>query len=184
MIILYALNFACYLQWFKWIYRRFFDLPYTWFMTNIDNKFTFRLFAELKLILVNLISFNDSATTFQNIVYKSLIFWNVDSLCMWKFIKLTTKIILIFLLIGIINPFNILIFNNIFLTKISNVFFVLYLTKYYSKRRGVYGVLAVYASVLTYFVYIYYDGHGTYKYCNLYVSLIYWVWAYINTPVH
>lgn len=86
MIILYALNFACYLQWFKWIYRRFFDLPYTWFMTNIDNKFTFRLFAELKLILVNLISFNDSATTFQNIVYKSLIFWNVDSLCMWKFI--------------------------------------------------------------------------------------------------
>jgi len=86
MILLYALNFACYLQWFKWIYRRFFDLPYTWFFTNIDNKFFFRLFFETKLLLVNLISFNVNVFKINSVVYKSLYLWNVDSLCMWKFL--------------------------------------------------------------------------------------------------
>lgn len=86
MLILYALNFACYLQWFKWIYRRFFDLPYTWFMTNVDNKIAFRFFFELKLLFGNLLHLNENATSFHNIVYKSLSFWNVDSLCIWKFI--------------------------------------------------------------------------------------------------
>lgn len=86
MIILYVLNFACYLQWFKWIYRRFFDLPYTWFFVNIDNKFFFRLFFEVKLLLTNLYTFNVTVVSLQNVVFKSLVLWNVDSLCMWKFI--------------------------------------------------------------------------------------------------
>lgn len=86
MIILYTLNFACYLQWFKWIYRRFFDLPYTWFMTNIDNKFIYRLFFEIKLLALNLFNLNIDLHTFQNITYKSLVLWNVDSLSIWKFI--------------------------------------------------------------------------------------------------
>lgn len=86
MIILYLLNFACYVQWFKWIYRRFFDLPYTWFFINIDNKFIFRVVFEAKLLLVNLFTFNNNFSTFNNVVYKSLNLWNVDSLCMWKFI--------------------------------------------------------------------------------------------------
>jgi hypothetical protein len=86
MVLLYVLNFACYLQWFKWIYRRFFDLPYTWFMVSIDNKFLFRLFFELKLLISNLLTYNLSLTSFNGVVYKSLFLWNVDSLCMWKFI--------------------------------------------------------------------------------------------------
>lgn len=86
MIILYLLNFACYIQWFKWIYRRFFDLPYTWFFINIDNKLIFRLFFEAKLLLVNLFNFNNNIMSFNGVVYKSLTLWNVDSLCMWKFI--------------------------------------------------------------------------------------------------
>lgn len=86
MIILYLLNFACYLQWFKWIYRRFFDLPYTWFFINIDNKFIFRLFFECKLLLNNLLATNGTVTSFSSVIYKSLTLWNVDSLSMWKFI--------------------------------------------------------------------------------------------------
>jgi hypothetical protein len=86
IVLLYVLNFACYLQWFKWLYRRFFDLPYTWFMTNIDNKFMFRLIFEIKLLVTNLISFNLSSYYFPSIVYKSLTLWGVDSLCMWKFL--------------------------------------------------------------------------------------------------
>jgi len=86
MLILYVLNFACYLQWFKWIYRRFFDLPYTWFFINVDNKFFFRLFSEIKLVAFSLLNFNQNNLTFQNIIYKSTLLWNVDSLCMWKFL--------------------------------------------------------------------------------------------------
>ena len=86
VIILYALNLACYLQWFKWIYRRFFDLPYTWFFTNADNKVLYKLFLEFKLILLNLVNFNWQTEKFQLIVYKSLSIWSVDSLCIWKFI--------------------------------------------------------------------------------------------------
>lgn len=86
MLILYALNFACYLQWFKWVYRRFFDLPYTWFMTNVDNKFVFRLFFEIKLLLANLYTLNVNGTTLPLVVYKSLNIWNVDSLAIWKFV--------------------------------------------------------------------------------------------------
>lgn len=86
MILLYALNFACYLQWFKWIYRRFFDLPYTWFFANIDNKFFFRLFFEIKLLAMNLLTFNISIFKLNSVVYKSLNLWSVDALCMWKFL--------------------------------------------------------------------------------------------------
>jgi hypothetical protein len=86
MIILYALNFACYLQWFKWVYRRFFDLPYTWFMTNIDSKFFVKFFSEAKLIFISLLSNNLQVTQTIGYCYKSLNLWNVDSLALWKFI--------------------------------------------------------------------------------------------------
>lgn len=86
MVLLYVLNFACYIQWFKWLYRRFFDLPYTWFFTNIDNKFMFRLFFEVKLLIMNLFNINDSFYKFNSIVYRSLTLWGVDSLAIWKFI--------------------------------------------------------------------------------------------------
>ena len=86
VIILYALNLACYLQWFKWVYRRFFDLPYTWFFTNADNKFLYKLFLEIKLILLNLVTFNLQTGKLELVIYKSLSLWSVDSLCVWKFI--------------------------------------------------------------------------------------------------
>lgn len=86
MIILYVLNFACYLQWFKWIYRRFYDLPYNWFFINIDNKFLVKLFFEIKLFIVSFFNLNTNVLSFSNVVYKSLFLWNVDSLCMWKFL--------------------------------------------------------------------------------------------------
>lgn len=86
VIILYVLNFVCYLQWFKWIYRRFFDLPYTWFMTNIDSKFFVKFFSEIKLISTSLVSNNLEVTQTIGHCYRSLNLWNVDSLALWKFI--------------------------------------------------------------------------------------------------
>ena len=86
IIILYILNFACYLQWAKWVYRRFFDLPYTWFMTSIDNKFMTRLMSEINLLLSNLFVSNITISKFTNLVYRSTILWNVDSLAYWKFL--------------------------------------------------------------------------------------------------
>lgn len=86
MVLLYALNFACYLQWFKWLYRRFFDLPYTWFFTNIDNKVLFRIVNEMKLLALNLLRFDEKVYKLSSITYKSLSLWNVDSLAIWKFI--------------------------------------------------------------------------------------------------
>lgn len=86
MLILYVLNFACYLQWAKWVYRRFFDLPYTWFMTNIDNRFFNRYFFELKLLISNILNTANTNVFFENTAYKSLAMWNVDSLALWKFI--------------------------------------------------------------------------------------------------
>lgn len=86
VIILYVLNFACYLQWFKWVYRRFFDLPYTWFMTNIDSRFFVKLFNEIKTIIISLVNVNVEVVQVSTYCYKSLVLWNVDSLALWKFI--------------------------------------------------------------------------------------------------
>lgn len=86
MIILYVLNFACYLQWFKWVYRRFADLPYTWFMTNIDTKLVFRFFMEIKLLIINFFNFNVNIYSYNSIIYKSISLWTVDSLAIWKFL--------------------------------------------------------------------------------------------------
>lgn len=86
IIILYFLNLACYAQWFKWVYRRFFDLPYTWFFISIDNKFFYKFIQEMQLILNSLFNFNSDLYTISIFIYKSLAFWNVDSLAMWKFI--------------------------------------------------------------------------------------------------
>ena len=86
IVLLYVLNLACYIQWFKWLYRKFFDLPYNWFMVSIDNKFFFRLFLEVKLLISNLFSVNIANYSYSNVIYKSLTLWNVDSLCIWKFL--------------------------------------------------------------------------------------------------
>ena len=86
LIILYILNFACYLQWFKWFYRRFADLPYTWFMTNIDTKLIFRLVFEVKLLLLSFLRVDSKVISTSSFIYKSLSLWTVDSLSIWKFI--------------------------------------------------------------------------------------------------
>ncbi len=86
IILLFVLNLACYVQWFKWFYRRFFDLPYNWFFTNIDNKFIYKLIREIELITFSLFGFNPEVTNIYNVIHKSLLLWGVDSLFLWKFI--------------------------------------------------------------------------------------------------
>lgn len=86
IILLYILNFACYFQWFKWLSHRFLDLPYTWFMVNIDTKLLFRLFNELKLFIYNFFNIINSNTFNSQLFYKSINYWAVDCLVIWKFI--------------------------------------------------------------------------------------------------
>lgn len=86
IVLLYVLNFACYLQWFKWVYHRFLELPYNWFMTNIDTKLIFRFFHEIWLLIVSLFNLNSITSRFNTPTYKSLNYWLVDSLAIWKFI--------------------------------------------------------------------------------------------------
>ena len=86
IILLFVLNLACYVQWLKWIYRRFFDLPYNWFFTNVDNKFLYKFFREIELIFFNLLTINVKVTNTYSVIYKSLSLWGVESLFLWKFI--------------------------------------------------------------------------------------------------
>jgi hypothetical protein len=86
VILLFVLNLACYVQWLKWIYRRFFDLPYTWFFTNIDNKFLYKFFYEFELVYSQLFTVNTQIISIYTNMFKSLSLWNVDSLFLWKFI--------------------------------------------------------------------------------------------------
>lgn len=86
IILLFVLNLVCYVQWAKWIYRRFYDLPYNWFFTNVDNKFLYKFFREIELIVLNLLTFNVKVTNIYTIIYKSLSLWGVESLFLWKFI--------------------------------------------------------------------------------------------------
>ncbi len=86
IIILYVLNIVCYIQWLKWFYRRFFDNPYNWFFTNVDNKIVFTFMDELILFVKNICSINLSITSYGTIIYKSLSLWNSDSLAIWKFV--------------------------------------------------------------------------------------------------
>ncbi len=86
IILLFVLNLACYVQWLKWVYRRFLDLPYNWFFTSIDNKFLYKFFCEINLLLSNLLTINFQVTSISTIIYKSLSIWGVESLFLWKFI--------------------------------------------------------------------------------------------------
>lgn len=86
IIILYALNFLCYLQWFKWIYRRFFDIPYTWFFINNDNRLCYKFIFELKLLFINFLNINESLSFNFHTKYISLLLWNNDLLYFWKMI--------------------------------------------------------------------------------------------------
>ena len=56
-IILYVLNLLCFVQWLKWVYRRFFDLSFFWFFSSPDLKINFLVLNEIILILKNLFNF-------------------------------------------------------------------------------------------------------------------------------
>ena len=66
LLILFVLNLLCYCNWVKFVFRRFFDLPYYWFFFNPDQK-NLRIIAHegLQIILsclqitVREIQFND-----------------------------------------------------------------------------------------------------------------------------
>lgn len=48
IIILFWLNILIITQWFKWVYRRFFDNTYFWFFTDTNNYYLHSLFNEIR----------------------------------------------------------------------------------------------------------------------------------------
>ena len=86
IVILYVLNLVCYIQWVKWVYRRFFDTPYTWFFTNPDQKAGKILILEIKLLISQVISFNTGKNLNLSLIHKSSNLWQVNSLALWRLI--------------------------------------------------------------------------------------------------
>lgn len=86
VVILYVLNLVCYAQWLKWVYRRFFDTPYTWFFTNPEQKILNKLFSEIFIIVVNSFRLNSLDSITVQSYYKTSNFWQVNTLATWKFL--------------------------------------------------------------------------------------------------
>ena len=86
IIILYVLNLVCYAQWVKWAYRRFFDVPYTWFFTNPEQKILSTLISETYLTCKAMFGVNSLNQVTLPIVHKSQALWQSPSLALWKFL--------------------------------------------------------------------------------------------------
>jgi hypothetical protein len=86
IIILYVLNLVCYAQWLKWAYRRFFDVPYTWFFTNPEQKFLSTIISEVYLTGKAAFEFNPLNQVILPIIYKNPALWQSSSLALWKFL--------------------------------------------------------------------------------------------------
>lgn len=86
IIILYVLNLVCYAQWLKWAYRRFFDVPYTWFFTNPEQKILSTLISETYLTCKAMLGVNSLNQVIFPIVHKSQALWQSPSLALWKFL--------------------------------------------------------------------------------------------------
>jgi hypothetical protein len=85
LILLFILNLSCYAQWFKWFYRRFYDIPYKWFFISSYHHTFLTFFNELWNVYTNIFSLNINVLTYTTFIFKSLSIWNVDSLFFWKY---------------------------------------------------------------------------------------------------
>lgn len=86
LILLFILNASCYAQWFKWFYRRFYDLPYKWFFISSYNNYLYFFFMEVKRFYLSLFNFNTFLSIYNNFLFKSLTLWEVESLFFWNFL--------------------------------------------------------------------------------------------------
>jgi hypothetical protein len=86
LILLFILNLSCYAQWLKWFYRRFYDIPYKWFFTNLGYNSLVGFFKEMYIILTNLLQLEFLLTNYSNCFFMSLNFWSSDSLFLWNLI--------------------------------------------------------------------------------------------------
>lgn len=67
------------------------------------------------------------------------------------------KIVFFFVLVFLSNPFNVLVFNHILLTKFFLIATILYLTNYSAKSYSAKFVIYVYLCIVIYFVYVYWQ---------------------------
>lgn len=73
-IILYVLNLLTYIQWVKWVFRRFLDLVYFWFYTSYDirnielfwSEFTTLLFGQVDFSIFTFYYLNNIFTLYSN----------------------------------------------------------------------------------------------------------------------
>lgn len=66
-VMLYILTWAYMYPWFKWFFRRYFNYSYKWFYQN-NRSISLRLFYnDLKLLLISLSEFINSATTYYSL---------------------------------------------------------------------------------------------------------------------
>lgn len=86
LLILYILNLLCLAQWFKVVFKKFFDVTYFWFHLQYDEKFTVNFLIEFWNITINYISFNNTVMgSYLNNISSVLYFSN--ELTIWKYIN-------------------------------------------------------------------------------------------------
>lgn len=87
IVILYWLNLICLIQWVKVFYKKFFELSYSWFYFQFDEKFFAMFSLEFWYMLNYVISFDFDVKLVKHIIITSQSLCLSNELSLWKYIK-------------------------------------------------------------------------------------------------
>ena len=85
LLILYILNLFCFIQWLKWLTKKFLELTYYWFHIQYDEKLLNSLILEVYSVLKSLISMT-GFKNFTTLHYISNVLYSSNELTLWKYI--------------------------------------------------------------------------------------------------
>ena len=87
IIILYWLNMICFIQWLKFIYKKFFELSYSWFYFQFDEKFFAMFSLEFWYTLTTFFYFDFDVTLVKHLIITSQVLCHPNETVLWKYIK-------------------------------------------------------------------------------------------------
>lgn len=121
-LILYVLNLLCYVQWFKWIFRRFFDTTYFWFFITPDYK---NIYIFINEVYIYICAFLNNIFNFElkNINFLQFVVTNIlDNSINLNFLVSFKRCEILFLIVNYVyiesNLFANLLLKNIFILLI------------------------------------------------------------------
>lgn len=87
IIILYWLNLMCLVQWLKVFYKKFFELSYSWFNFQYDEKFFAMFSLEFWYTMTTIFSLNYDVTLVKHLIITSETIFLSNEISLWKYIK-------------------------------------------------------------------------------------------------